>query len=54
MCNKEDNEMQSVAQKTTTSQSFLKLRRKMQNQMKKNNLDYNDILKITKEEKHGK
>ncbi|WP_157724911.1 hypothetical protein [Virgibacillus phasianinus] len=45
--------MHSTVQKTNPSQSdsFMKLRRKMQNQMKKNHVDYHDILKIIKEEK---
>jgi DNA helicase TIP49 (TBP-interacting protein) len=34
---------------TTQSDSFLKLRRRMQNQMRKNNVSHGDILKWTKE-----
>ncbi|MHA6250897.1 hypothetical protein [Oceanobacillus sp. CAU 1775] len=38
-----------VKNQTTQSNSFLKLRRKMQNQMKKKNVSYEDVLKWTKE-----
>lgn len=51
MCNKEEekNMQATVKKQATQSHSFLKLRRKMQNQMKKKNVSYEDILKWSKE-----
>lgn len=54
MCNnEEEKDMGITADKNMASQSqtFLKLRRKMQNQMKKNNTDYEEILKMTEKSK---
>ncbi|MBM7598083.1 hypothetical protein JOC34_000440 [Virgibacillus halotolerans] len=48
--------MQATAHDTRVSQSnsFLKLRHKMQTQMKKKNVTYEDVLKWTKDIKDGK
>jgi len=56
MCKKEEKDMGMTVDrvnknKTSQSQSFLKLRRKMQNQMKKENISYEDILKMTEDSK---
>jgi hypothetical protein len=39
--------------KANQSDTFLRLRHKMQKQMKKNNISYKDILKMTEEAKRG-